>query len=157
MDSSTIIQHELRVERVLKASPEQIFDAWTKPEMLKQWWRCGDDSSNAFVEMDLRVGGTYRVGTNKPEFDKPLVSTGKYWEIVRPYRLVFSWSWEKPLMEVMDVGETWVTITIEPQGDQSKLTVIHERFDTVERKEAHFAGWSEGIDRLVRLLEKGHI
>ena len=81
---------QLLIERTLKAAPERVFDAFTDPDQLKQWWW-----PNGFTcpkaEVDLRVGGSYRLAMEWPDFI-PVEAQfsshmgGEYYEIDRPHR-----------------------------------------------------------------------
>ena len=91
--SATAIKH-LVIERTLKASPERVFDAFTDPEQLTKWWWPTGFSCPA-AEVDLRVGGKYRLAMEWPG-SIPVESQfshylgGEYYEIDRPRRLVMS-------------------------------------------------------------------
>jgi uncharacterized protein YndB with AHSA1/START domain len=77
--------HTLRFERDLKASPAQVFRAWTAPEHLAQWWDAAGERLMT-CEVDLRVGGAFKfVTAGHP--DMPFAGT--YSEITPPHRLVF--------------------------------------------------------------------
>jgi uncharacterized protein YndB with AHSA1/START domain len=77
--------HTLRFERDIQASPAEVFDAWTQPAQLSQWWDPTGEKL-AICEMDLRPGGSFRfVSPNHP--DRPF--TGIYEEIAPPSRLIF--------------------------------------------------------------------
>ncbi|MBA3678063.1 MAG: SRPBCC domain-containing protein [Sphingosinicella sp.] len=79
------VTHTIRFARDLDASPERVFDAWTQPDQLANWWDAMGDRL-AICEMDLRPGGAFRfVSRHHP--DKPF--TGTYLEISPPARLVF--------------------------------------------------------------------
>ena len=85
----------LRVERTFDASPEEVFDAWTNPEVLRRWWRPNPAWSTPVAEVDLRVGGRYRISMEDPESGTKHTAGGKYSEVSRPQRLVYSWQWEQ--------------------------------------------------------------
>jgi len=80
---------EIRITRSFDATPETVFDAWTKPEHVARWW---DPSRRplARCEIDLRPGGAFRF-EHQPSDDGPgHVFAGVYREITRPARLVFA-------------------------------------------------------------------
>ena len=85
----------LRVERTFDASPEDVFDAWTNPEVLRRWWRPNPAWSTPVAEVDLRVGGRYRISMEDPETGPSITAGGEYSEVSRPRRLVYSWQWEE--------------------------------------------------------------
>ena len=61
----------LRIKRVIPATKERLFQAWTQPEQLRRWWTIGEGWKAEFAEIDLRVGGKFRVG-NKPRSGEPV-------------------------------------------------------------------------------------
>src|SRR6202011_773557 len=83
----------LRLERLIPAPPENVFDAWTEPQILAQWWG-PEGFTTPSPQVDLRVGGSYRtvmIAADGGEF----IATGTYRGIERPRRLIFTWAWEK--------------------------------------------------------------
>jgi uncharacterized protein YndB with AHSA1/START domain len=76
---------EIVMTRVFKAPRELVFDAWTKPELLKRWFGASGWTVPT-CEIDLRPGGTYRIVQRGPD-GREVVMRGEYREIVRPERL----------------------------------------------------------------------
>jgi uncharacterized protein YndB with AHSA1/START domain len=56
----------LIVRRTIAATPARLFDAWTTPELLTQWWGPANVTCPA-AEVDLRVGGQYRIANQMPD------------------------------------------------------------------------------------------
>jgi uncharacterized protein YndB with AHSA1/START domain len=134
----------LSMSRVLAATPEQVFRAFTDPRWHAQWW--GPEGARSEVaQMDVRVGGGYRIDMHMPG---GAVATmfGRYLEIDPPKLLSYSWQWEG------EGVETRVTLEIEPHEDGAELTVTHEGFKDESRVEMHEHGWGGSLDRLERLL-----
>jgi uncharacterized protein YndB with AHSA1/START domain len=75
----------LVVRRTIGASPERVFDAWTKPERLRLWWGPRDVTCTA-AEVDLRVGGRYRIANQFP--DGRVVWISGQFECIEPPRLL---------------------------------------------------------------------
>ncbi len=140
--------YSLRVSRTIRADPDRLFQAWTDPRQLAEWWRQeGEGWAFAGAMVDLRVGGRYRLGMTGPD-GKMHVATGVYKEIVRPARLVFTWDWEDPASRV---GDTLVTVEFNDiGGNQTEVVVTHERFAEESRMGRHQQGWNE----LLKLLER---
>jgi uncharacterized protein YndB with AHSA1/START domain len=127
---------ELTIVRTLTAPPERVWRAWTTAEELGAWiW---PTSWGTTCSIDLRVGGRFRI---ESAGDGPNVS-GEYVTIDPPGRIVTTWQWDD------EVEETLVTITIEPDGTGSTLTVTHERFTDEETRADHLQGWNDCLDRL---------
>jgi uncharacterized protein YndB with AHSA1/START domain len=57
----------VRLERTFAASAEDVFDAWTSPEVMRRWFHCAPDWGTPEAEVDLRVGGKVRVVMRRPD------------------------------------------------------------------------------------------
>src|SRR5579872_7484058 len=94
MQTGTIVERtserELIVKRTFNAPARILFDAWTKPELLKRWWAPQSRGVSLFVcDSDLRVGGTYRYAFGRDP-KNPEVFSGRYLEVAPPRRLVLT-------------------------------------------------------------------
>ena len=99
----------IALQRTVAASPERLFAAWTQPELLRQWW--GPPGSKVrSVEIDCRIGGTYRIGILQPD-GRTYFVYGVYKEVQPPHKLIFTWRWEQP---EMDIGNSLVTVEFLP-------------------------------------------
>ena len=134
----------LNLRRTFSAPPERVFRAWTEPQEMKQWWGPGEYSAPQ-VEVDLRVGGRFRIAMKPPEGDLFYLG-GEYREVVPPKRLVFTWQWEG------DPVETLVTLEFLDLGGMTELIVTHERFPDEEQCQRHREGWSATLEKLPRVL-----
>jgi len=132
----------LRISRVIKADPETVFRAWTEPEQLRQW-SAPEGATVKAAQVDLRVGGRYRISMQTSEGDYN--ATGVYREIDRPSRLVYTWSWEE---KEHDVGETLVTVEFNEVGGSTEVILVHELFPNSEAKASHEDGWGSCLNRL---------
>jgi uncharacterized protein YndB with AHSA1/START domain len=141
------IAHALRVSRRIRATPERLFRLWTDPAQLRHWWRMdGPGWSFAGADVDLRVGGAYRLAMTGPD-GQAHVAVGVYREIAAPRRLAFTWDWENPANRV---GDTLVTVDLLDAGDGTTDVVItHVRFANAERAASHERGWMQ----LLQLLD----
>lgn len=148
---------QLVVERTLTASPERVFDAFTDPEQLTQWWWPHGFTCPA-AEVDLRVGGTYRLAMEWPDFvptDNRFSDcmAGEYYEIERPHHLVMS---GRAVND--DQGELFATlidITFEPRDGGTVLTIHQSYFEPLPPADAMAGaeqGWTEQLDKLELLL-----
>ena len=82
---------ELVITRTFNAPARLVFEAWTKPELFKRWW--APKSSGASLlscEMDVRVGGEYRLEFGHPEASQPFAFFGKYIEVKPHSRLAWT-------------------------------------------------------------------
>lgn len=148
---------QLVIERTLKTSPEHVFDAFTDPAQLTQWWWPNGFSCPA-AEVDLRVGGTYRLAMLWPdaiptEHQFSHHMGGEYFEIDRPRHLVMSGRARND--EQGEIFATLIDVTFEPTGDGTLLTMRQSYFEPMPPAEALAGaeqGWTEQIDKLERLL-----
>ena len=138
----------LRIERVFAATPEEVFDAWTVPEQLAAWWG-PDGVTIPEKSIDLREGGNWRTVMQNSDGSRFIVS-GVYRTIDRPKRLVFTWAWDQ------DDGsrghETEVTVTLEPAGSGTRLTLLQKIFANTEQRDMHREGWTSSFDCLERFV-----
>lgn len=65
-------QDKLVIRRTIDAPRQKVFDAWTRPEHLRKWWRANPAMSTEIAEVDLRVGGRFRLGMKAPDKPGPL-------------------------------------------------------------------------------------
>ena len=84
-------EREVVVTRTFDGPARIVFDAWTTPELLMKWWT-PKSFGITFIscEADVRVGGTYRFVFGHPAFDEPMAFVGRYLEVERPRRLVWT-------------------------------------------------------------------
>jgi uncharacterized protein YndB with AHSA1/START domain len=147
----------LVIERTLKASPERVFDAFTDPEQLKKWWWPNGFTCPA-AEVDLRVGGAYRLAMEWPDFIPTDAQFshylgGEYYEIDRPNRLVMSGRAVNE--EEGELFATLIEVTFEARDGGTALTMRQSYFEPMPPAEALRGaeqGWSEQLDKLERLL-----
>ncbi len=137
----------LRIERILTATPEAVFDAWTKPDLLVQWW--GPEGFTATIDaMDLRVGGRWRTTMRSPEGSEHIVA-GVYRTIDRPSRLVMTWAWDE---DGRPGHETEVDVSLEPTEGGTRLRLQQQEFATVESHDTHNGGWTSSLNKLERMF-----
>jgi len=138
----------LYLRHTFAAPREKVFRAWTTAAELKRWFAAGADYVGELAEVDLRVGGKYRIGMKYLPDGTLHVATGIYKVIKAPERLVFTWSWEgQP-----DRGETLVSIEFHEHGTSTEVVFTHELFLSPELRDRHMHGWQGCFDRLARVL-----
>jgi uncharacterized protein YndB with AHSA1/START domain len=138
----------LIIRRTFEVPPAKVFQAWTDPQSLKKWCAPGDDYETPIAEVDLRIGGKYRIGMKPPGSAEIQIASGVYREVEIPRRLVYTWSWEGG----PDTGETVVTVEFRTVPKGTELMLRHEFFPNKKAKEAHESGWTGCINRLERFL-----
>jgi len=138
----------ITVRRVLSSPCKQVFEAWTRPELMARWFFAGVGWTTK-VTADLRVGGRYQLsmrdasGTVHEQF-------GEYREIVPVTRLVFTWS-------CPDLGlvDSVVTINLVDLGARTELELTHVLPPDPKVRRGHEEGWIGCLTNLERLL--GHL
>jgi len=130
----------IRITKLLPATPEEVFSAWTDPESLTEWM-CPETMTVARVDLDLRVGGKFELVMRAENSDN--IHVGEYREISPPKRLVFTWQSAATLQR-----ETLVTVELSPRGDQTELVLIHEMLPTEHSAAQHNHGWQSIVEKL---------
>jgi uncharacterized protein YndB with AHSA1/START domain len=145
-ESSTLAA-TLVVRRQIKATPEKLFAAWTRPELLMCWW--GPDSvACPAAEIDLRVGGSYRIANRFPDGNIIWIA-GMFEEIDAPRRLVYTWK-----LESQTGPPERVTVRFVADGDLTEVVVTHERIPNEAARTGHERGWAGCLDSLVKYIEQ---
>ncbi len=140
----------LMVQRKIKATPERLFDAWTKPELMKQWFHASEKMTTTAAEADLRVGGAWRVEM-KTSTGILHPNNGYYKVIDRPHKLVFTWHPH----EQADYETTVTLLFKKVSEDFTELTLTHEGLVTEKDKADHNGGWNGCADSLLKWAEGG--
>lgn len=138
----------LVVRRTIRATADRLFEAWTRPAQLKQWWgpegvECVD------AEIDLRLGGRYRIANRLPN-GKILWIAGVFEVIEPPHTLVYTWA-----LEPIAGPSERVTVQFKPQGQSSEVIVTHERIPSAPVREQHALGWKGCLEGLANFLQSG--
>lgn len=143
---SETTEASLVMSRMIRATPARVFEAWTTPQQLLSWWGPKEVTCN-LAEIDLRVGGRYRLGNELPN-GEVLVITGTFTEVDPPRVLAFTWG-----MEPSASDRERVRVEIEPHEDGAMVTVVHRRIANDATKRDHEHGWQGCLDGLGQLLE----
>ncbi len=135
MTAMETIEQVIRIE----ARPETVWDFWTDPARLCEWWGVEAD---AVVE----AGGLFRV-----VMDSGPIMRGEFLELDPPRRLLFSFGWEgNEPGTALAPGSTHVEVHLEPDADATMLTLRHHLPST--HAADHANGWALFVgDRLVEL------
>jgi uncharacterized protein YndB with AHSA1/START domain len=136
----------LSLRRTFQAPRERVFRAWTTPEEMMRWKAPGDRTA-PLVEVDLRVGGTYRIHMRSPDGGEMRL-VGVYREVDPPRKLVYTWNWETS----PELGETLVTVEFVERGRATEVVLTHELFPTEAARALHEQGWRGSLDKLADVL-----
>jgi uncharacterized protein YndB with AHSA1/START domain len=136
----------VRIERTFAAPAEDVFDAWTSPEVMRRWFHCAPDWSTPEAEVDLRVGGKVRVVMRKPDGTEAEMQ-GEYTLIDRPHRLVMTWTFHDD-----PSNEQLMELTFSESDGSTTVLLVNSRISTDERRDAQDWGWRGCLDQLERVL-----
>jgi uncharacterized protein YndB with AHSA1/START domain len=135
--------YELTLSKVVRAPREKVFEAWTSPDWVKRWYGMTDEWTVPVAEIDLRVGGSYRIVMEAPDMP-PLDEFGEFLEVVPNERLVYtmaSGAWS-------DITQITVEFREHPDGCEVHLT--DAGYSTADLRDQHANGWPGWLDRLAR-------
>ena len=141
---------ELVVTRTFNAPARLVWDAWTKSELFKRWWVPKSIGVTLLsCDLDVRVGGGYRLEFAHPAAPDPVAFFGKYLEVVPHSRIVWT-------NDEGHGGGPVTTVTFEEKGGKT-LLVVHDLYPTKEALDDAVASGSTGglpetLEQLAELL-----
>jgi uncharacterized protein YndB with AHSA1/START domain len=136
----------VRIERTFAASAEDVFDAWTSPEVIRRWLHPALDWDTPEAEVDLRVGGKVRVVMRKPD-GAEVETHGEYTLIDRPHRLVMTWTFDDN-----PSNEQLIELSFSESEGSTTVLMVNRGISTDERRDAQDEGWRGCLDELERVL-----
>jgi uncharacterized protein YndB with AHSA1/START domain len=139
----------LKMKRVIHAPRPLVFNALTAPDELAKWWGPSGFTAPS-VEVDLRVGGSYRIAMQPPDGDLFYLS-GEFRELDPPARLAYTFRWEDP---DPDDRETLVTLSLGDRGQSTELVLTQRSFASEGRRALHEQGWTDCLDRMQELMSQ---
>jgi uncharacterized protein YndB with AHSA1/START domain len=136
---------KLRISKILRATRQEIFDAWTNPECFKRWM-APEGVYVTYLAIDVRVGGAYRIDMQPGT--EAIVHTGVYQIVDPPAKLVFTWKSKNT-----EEKETLVTVELFERGpSQTELVLTHEQLPTAAAMHGHAQGWQSIFGKLESIL-----
>jgi uncharacterized protein YndB with AHSA1/START domain len=130
-------ERELVVTRTFNAPARIVFEAWTKPELFKQWWVPKSSGMTMLsCDMDIRTGGTYRLVFRHPAFEQPMAFFGSYIEVTPPSRLVWT-------NDEGGEGGSVTTVTFKERGGKT-LVVLRDLYASKEALDEAIESGSTG-------------
>lgn len=136
-------QSSLTVRRTIDCTPEEAYDAWTIPEMVRKW---NPEAEGTTYEFDVRVGGKFRfVFVHEGQ---KLPHTGEYKVLDRPNKIVHTWN-----SIATNNQDTLLTIEFFPKDGKTEVVLTHTGApeDSIED---HTAGWNLVLDMMDNWLTK---
>jgi uncharacterized protein YndB with AHSA1/START domain len=141
------VKPSVTLKRRLNAPAEKVYAAWTEPAQIAHWFGPSETvAGSVHAEMDVRVGGRFRVSFNTVDGEHHEVG-GIYREVVPNEKLVFSWAWY-----TTPERESLVTVLIRKEGEGAMLTLTHEQFFDEAARDGHKRGWTGTLDKLEHYL-----
>ena len=144
-------ENVVRLTRVLRAPREKVFSAWTEPGVLERWWTGVGGWVEAKAEVDLRVGGRYRLSMRD---DRGVMHgvAGVYTEIAPPDRLAFTWTWENDPSVMRGSEGSLVDVVLNEAADGTQLSLSHSGLGGKLVKDMHEGGWNALLTSLFAAL-----
>ena len=141
------MSYELRLERLIDASPEEVFDAFTDPAAQREWYR-DQEGWNVEAGGELRVGGRWEVAFG-PVGEAPYRESNRFTEIQRPHRLAYRSTFHMPDGRSFD---TAMVVTFEAKQGKTLLTIVQSGFEREQDRNDHQGGWPGFLERLGRVV-----
>ncbi|HKU46157.1 MAG TPA: SRPBCC domain-containing protein [Burkholderiales bacterium] len=138
----------LTLERHYPVTPEKVWRAWTDPEAVKRWWGPMPGEPVSAAELDVRVGGRFRIVFGGPQ-GTDNECAGVYQEVVPNRKLVFSWHWPRTTPERV----SRVTITFNAVDAGTRLVFRHDQLFDEAARDGHKRGWTGSLDKLAAYLQ----
>jgi uncharacterized protein YndB with AHSA1/START domain len=145
----------LTLTRIIRAPRARVYQAWTNPEIVKQWFGPGNMYC-PHASVDARVGGAYSMeaaptpeGLAANPNSTGGTATGTFTRVVPNELLQFTW---KPSWNPGE--ESLVTVSLRDVDGGTELTLRHENFASEQSREGHNKGWSGCLDKLTAATEK---
>ena len=138
----------LRIERTFTASAEDVFDAWTSPEVMRRWFHPAPDWHTPEAEVDLQVGGKVRVVMRRHDGTE-VEAQGEYTLIHRPHRLVMTWTFDDD-----PSNEQLIELSFSESEGSTTVLMVNSGISTDERRSGRHEGWRGCYDELERLLAR---
>jgi uncharacterized protein YndB with AHSA1/START domain len=149
---STPTDREIEIKRDFNAPRQLVFDAFTKPELVRRWLLGPDGWTMPVCEIDLKIGGAYRYVWRKESTGTEMGMGGVFREVVRPERLVATERFD----DAWYPGEAVDTTVFDERGGITKVTLTVRYESTEARDTATRSGMEHGMiagyNRLEQLL-----
>lgn len=132
---------ELFTSRVVKADRRRVFDAWTMPELVKQWWG-PPPFTCPIAQIDLRVGGCYRLANLGLDGEIIWIS-GEFTHVEIPVALSYTWK-----LSTQEGEPSLLHVSFHDHPEGTEVRIHHERFADVGARDEHALGWQGCLGKL---------
>ena len=148
MSAKATEKTSLEIKRFIKAPLIRVYEAWSDPAQLKEWWG-PEGVRTRSLSADARAGGKYRWDLVNQEGEEMSVF-GEYREVVPGKKIVFTWQWDDD--EVWENRTSLVTIEFSDRDGGTEVRLRHEQLPSEESRNRHNEGWNSVLDRLEQFL-----
>lgn len=136
----------VNIDKIINAPIEKVFDAWLDPKMLSKFMRGMPDMPETDVEIDAREGGRFTFIMHYR--GEKIPHTGKYLEISRPDKLVFTWESQYSVVDNSTVTLNFTKI----DENKTNVSLTHVKFIDEESRSGHEDGWGCVLDKLNEVM-----
>jgi uncharacterized protein YndB with AHSA1/START domain len=143
--------YDLKLERLIDATPEEVFHAFTDPEAHKSWYE-DNPGWNVESSVDLRVGGVWSTSFGAAG-QPPYREVNTFTVVERPSRLEYRSTFHNADGTSFD---TELVVTFEARRDKTMLTIVQAGFEEQQDRDDHQGGWPAFIDRLEQYAVSAH-
>jgi uncharacterized protein YndB with AHSA1/START domain len=146
--TTSVVPHTITVRRIVAATPERLYAAWTEPDQMRQWY-------GTVVEADVRVGGRYRWRWRNDQDGSEFGFSGTFREVQPGSRLVHTEAYDPGTVGGGYPGEdALVTVTFTEEDGVTTLTTVMD-FKSKEARDAAIAtGMTDGMEQSYQLLDR---
>ncbi len=145
MKTNTLAKNAIHVERVFDADIELLWRAWTDPQIIKLWFGSDPNGTVEEVEIDLRIGGAYRISFSDSDGSKHICK-GRILSIIEHKLLIWSWEWESEPGHISELKVSFYSF-----GNETGVVLEHSNLNPQSRH-AYAEGWSGGFNKIERAL-----
>jgi uncharacterized protein YndB with AHSA1/START domain len=133
---------DICIQRSFDAPQRWVFDAWTRPDLMKAWFNMGTHWATPTAIVDLKPGGSYHLDMRAPG-GRVIEYRGVYTEVSPEQRLCFTWP-----AYGMTRFATEVSIDFAPDGRGTLMTLLHTGLRDAKMHREHLEGWRACLDKL---------
>lgn len=133
------------IETTIHSSIERVWEAWTNPTLIMNWFGSDPNGKVLKAELDVRPGGYFEVIFQDSDLTEHTCS-GIYDEVQVMSKLTFSWQWKS------EPGiESFILLMLTPEGNSTRMLFEHKHLD-IGSKHDYAKGWQNTFSKLERLI-----